>query len=432
MLARGVRHFVAATALIAVAAYAIIYARSFADAPIRSDGYSYYVYLPAAIIYHDLTLEKLARDWYDGTYPDFTAIRRFPGTGRWLDACPIGEAALMLPFFLAAHALSWWSNLPRDGFSLYYQHAAGLAGLTYFLLGLALIRRMLRRHYTDGIVLATLVCITWGTNLFHYGTYDATFSHAFSFFLICAWLELVDRWWSRPTLPRSLALGVVAAAIVLTRAVNAVFLLLLPLFGVTSRAQFGDRLDELWNRRERLTIVAAAAAVCLAPQAAMYKAISGSWLLNSYALLSNRMSFASPHVAAVLFSTQKGLFFWSPALLLVPIGALVARRWTRGLIVAATIIFVLQTYIVASWTDWQLGGSYGHRAFTDGFGLAAPLLASTFEWAAANRVRSIVVAIFTSAAVLLSIAQMIQYWLGIVPIIDTSWSQYRGLFLRFR
>jgi hypothetical protein len=44
----------------------------------------------------------------------------------------------------------------------------------------------------------------------------------------------------------------------------------------------------------------------------------------------------------------------------------------------------------------------------------------------------IVVAIFTSAAVLLSIAQMIQYWLGIVPIIDTSWSQYRALFLRFR
>src|SRR5207244_2911911 len=96
-----------------------------------------------------------------------------------------GTAVLTMPFFLVGHLLSWWSNLPRDGFSFYYQHAAGLAGLTYFIAGLALVRHSLTRRFSDGVVLATLVSLTWGTNLFHYGTYDATFSHAFSFFLIC-------------------------------------------------------------------------------------------------------------------------------------------------------------------------------------------------------------------------------------------------------
>ena len=39
-------------------------------------------------------------------------------------------------------------------------------------------------------------------------------------------------------------------------------------------------------------------------------------------------------------------------------------------------------------------------------------------------------AVFTSLAVLLSVFQMIQYWRGIVPIANTTWEQYRALFLR--
>ena len=64
---------------------------------------------------------------------------------------------------------------------------------------------MLRRQFTDGVVLATLICITWGTNLFHYAVFDGTFSHAYAFFLVCVWLWLVERWWDRPTVGCSLA-----------------------------------------------------------------------------------------------------------------------------------------------------------------------------------------------------------------------------------
>jgi hypothetical protein len=432
MAARGVRHFVAATACVAVAAYVAIYAFSYADAPIRSDGYSYYVYLPATFIYGDPSLEALSHDWYGGAFPDFTAIRRYPSTGRWLDACPIGEALLILPFFIVGHVLSWWSNLPRDGFSFYYQHAAGLAGVAYFLAGLAIVRSMLRRRFSEGVVLATLVALTWGTNLFHYGTFDATFSHAFSFFLISGWIVLVDRWWERPTALLSLALGAVAGLIVLTRNLNAIFLAVLPLYGIVTWSDVGERIDTLWRRRVPLILAAAAALLLLLPQFVLYKWTTGSWIVNSYQLLSNRFAFGSPHVAAVLFSTQKGLFFWSPLLLLASVGGFVARGRTRRLVLAAAVIFVLQTYIVASWSDWQLGGSYGHRAFTDGLALAAPLIASFFEWAAARRRARTIVTAFAAVAVLLSVVQMIQYWNGIIPFADTTWAQYRSLFLRFR
>ena len=41
-------------------------------------------------------------------------------------------------------------------------------------------------------------------------------------------------------------------------------------------------------------------------------------------------------------------------------------------------------------------------------------------------------AVGASAAVLLSTAQMIQYWIGVLPMADTTWAQYTDLFLRFR
>jgi len=332
-----------------------------------------------------------------------------------------------------ADALTWWSNMPRDGFSIYYQHAAGLAGLTYFVAGLALLRRILTPHFSDGVVLATLVCITWGTNLFHYAVFDGTFSHAFAFFEVCAWLWLVEQWWRDATPTRSLLLGLTAALIVVTRHTNAIFLLIFPLFGVTGWQHLQMRARVMWNRRNEIAVAAGAGACGVLPQLALYKWITGEWIVNAYVTHAPiGFRFGSPNFAGVLFSTQKGLFFWSPLLLFAVIGIVVARGWARGLRLSAVVVLGIQTYLVASWSEWQFGASYGHRAFTDGLGLATPFLAAFFDRVAALPHLRRLVALGAAAAVLLSIAQMIQYWIGILPYADTTWSQYRTLFLRFR
>ena len=429
----ALRHFVAATGLLALVAYVALYGRLGSPEPIKSDGYSYYVYLPSWFIYEDVSLEALAADWYGGNYPSFTGLRRWPSTSRWLNLHPIGTAVLEMPFFFVADALSMWSNMPRDGFSVYYQHAAGLAGVAYFVAGIAILRRTLMRRFSGGVVLATLVCITWGTNLFHYGVFDGTFSHAFAFFEICAWLWLVEQWWIDGTAARSLMLGLVAAMIVVTRHTNAVFLLLLPLAGVTQASDLRNRVHAAWHRRHLLAIAAAAGACAVAPQLALYKWTTGWWFVNPYVTHSPMgFRFASPHLAAVLFSTQKGLFFWSPVLLAAVIGFFAGSGAVADLRIAAALVLGLQTYLIASWSEWQFGASYGHRAFTDGLGLMAPFLAACFERVASRRYLRGAAALVMTAAVLLSIAQMIQYWIGVLPYADTTWSQYRRLFLRFQ
>ena len=425
-----VRHFVALAGVAALAAYGAVYGLHLAGQPIRSDGFSYYVYLPSWFLYGDPTLEAVARDCCGGTFPEYTTMVRWPSTGRWVNPHPIGVAVQMIPFFAAAAALSWWSNLPRDGFSLYDEHFAGLSGLAYFLAGLASLRWLLRRHFSDVVVLATLVTITWGTNLFHYAVYDSVYSHAFSFCLIATLVALTERWWDDPAWRVSLALSVVAALVVLTRHPNAMFLTLVPLYGVTSWTTLRRNLDRLWERRAAAAGIAGMTALCLTPQLAIYKQATGHWLVSSYGTIG--FTFGSPHLAGVLFSVQKGLFFWSPVLALAVAGLFVARGWARGLVVATVLIMAVDTYLIASWSDWQFGGSYSHRGFTDSLGLLAIFLASFFAWVAGRPRLVQPVAVLVSAAVVLSVAQMIQYWLGIVPIANTTWQQYRELFLRFR
>ena len=74
-----IRHFVAIAGALALLSYTAIYSRQGAPAPIRSDGYSYYVYLPSWFLHGDTTLDGVAHTFPGGEYPEFTAIRRWPG-----------------------------------------------------------------------------------------------------------------------------------------------------------------------------------------------------------------------------------------------------------------------------------------------------------------------------------------------------------------
>jgi len=148
----------------ALAGYWWLASRPRADPQIRADGYNYYLYAASWIVYHDATLEALPRDWNGGAYPAFAGMVRVPETDHWLNRHPIGVSVLMLPFVVVADLLTRWSNFPRDAFSFYYQHAAGLAGIAYFLGGLIVLRRTLRRSFSEAVTVATLVGVSVGTS----------------------------------------------------------------------------------------------------------------------------------------------------------------------------------------------------------------------------------------------------------------------------
>ena len=421
--------FVPFAAIGALVSYILIYTNGWAWPPIRSDGWSYHVYLPAWFIFHDPSLEAIARDCCGGIFPTFTAIERWPGTGVWINVHPPGPAILSAPFFLAAHLLTKWSNLSRDGFSLYYQHAAGLAGVVYLTLGLWALKRALLRWFSPGVVLASLVAITWGTNLFHYGTYDPTFSHVYAFALTAILLLIVPRWFEAPTIGRSMLVGVVAALLVLVRHVNAIVVVGFACYGLSSIVSVRQRVVWIKDHARVVVTAAAVAMACLAPMMMFYRRATGRWLVSPYGS-SRGFHFEAPHLAGVLVSPIKGLFFWSPVLVLAVVGFWFLRRRLPQMIAPIAIVLPLFTYLIASWFDWQYGSSFGHRGFVDVLPFFAVGLAGCFD-RVKDTIAAIPVGVVTTLLVALSIAQMIQYWIGVLPQHDTTWAEYIDVFLRF-
>ena len=421
------RHSVTIIAIVALVAYGWVYTRPDADPPIRSDGYNYYLYAASWVVYHDVTLEAVPNDWNGGAYPNFAGMVRWSETDHWVNRIPIGVSVLMLPFVYGADLITRWSNLPRDGYSFFYQHAAAFAGVTYFVVGLWLLRAMLRRHFSTSITLATLVAVTFGTNLFHYAVNEATFSHAFSFGLVAALVSLCDAFWRRSGWHawHSIALGIVAGLIVLVRHTNLLLLLIVPLWRI-------DRLRDLLSRRADLLAISLVAAVTVAPQLVYDKWASGSWIVNAYAVQGVGFNFASPHLFGALFSTQRGVLFWAPVLWAAVAGLVVARGWAAEIRPGALIVLAANAWLIASWSEWQYGAGFGHRAFIDSLPIVAIFVAACFVRVSETPRLVPAVGIAVALATVLSIVQMLQYWMHVWPTRDITWDQYRSLFLTFQ
>ena len=157
---------------------------------------------------------------------------------------------------------------------------------------------------------------------------------------------------------------------------------------------------------------AGAAPLVLAPQLALYKWITGEWFVNAYVTHDMGFTFGSPHLLAVLFSTQKGLFFWSPVLLLSVAGVFVATGRARALALPAVVLFALQTWLIASWVAVavrrELRASRLHRRLR---ARRAVHRVGLCVGGAPPAERVPFVAVGATAAVLLSVAQMI-------PVLD--------------
>lgn len=412
----------------AVVAYLVIYAVDLGGPPIRSDGYGYYIYLPATFIHHDPTLERTANDCCGGAYPVFSLISRWPETGRWENPHPIGEAIMLVPFFVLADLLTRWSNTSRDGFSLYYQFVIGFGGVFYFAAGIALLKRVLARKFSPAVVLATLVAIVWGTDLFHYATYDSVFSHAFSFFLFAALLYATPRWLEAPSYRGAILLGALCSLLVLVRHIDVLLLLFVALYGITSMSGVGERFALLQAHWRKALVGVVTFLAILAPQLALYRYATGRWMLNPYRSIGS-FNFSSPKIPQVLFSSQKGLFFWSPILLLSVAGIPLMRRRAPELLLPTLIVLPAITFAIASWIDWQMGGSFGHRGYTDMMPVFAVAMAALFSEVRGSRFQW-AVALMAALFISLSIVQMLQYWLHIIPFANTTWAQYRANFLR--
>jgi len=326
--------------------------------PIRSDGLGYFAWTEAIVEWNfDFcqwpSLETVdaisAHDPIDPTrcenkYPAGLALLRFPVLGP-LAALQSQGSRRDLVVGNAEERASLW-----------------LGALALVIMSLLLLATLRRLGARPVIANAVVLAGCFGTGLFHYATYDSSFTHVYSAALVAGLLFLAVSAEDRGRPPNPILLFLLAFFIAFIREPDIpVVLALLVLWLIWHVGQLPAPQRLLAGVRAVLPVLVALAAVAIF-QLLYNKWSSGAWTLSSYG--QEQFTVGAFHEPDVLLSYQRGLFVWYPALA-VMLGVALWRRPSRHWGIIAAVLVAVLTAIYGSWHSWDLGGGFGHRGFVD-------------------------------------------------------------------
>jgi len=338
------------------------------------DVFGYYLYLPATFIWDDPTLKDFSKvqqvnDTYQNT-PTFYQ-GSFTEDGKFAIKYSMGVAVLASPFFFAAHALAPALGYPADGFSLPYQYALIAANFFWLIIGFIFLRKALLKLFSDQLTALLLALVVLGTNYSMIVIVSPGMTHSFEFSLFAIILWLTIRWHETPSLRRAGWLGFFIGLSVLTRPSDGVIILLPLLWNVVSWKTFKEKMRWLFKeQRKHVLVLAGCAFVAGFPQLLYWRSVSGSWLHFSYNNNPGEgFEFFRPYVLEVLLSFRKGWLIYTPLMIFALAGLWMMWRRKRELFWPFFAFFLLNLWVVSSWSCWWYAGSYGHRAMVDSYSL---------------------------------------------------------------
>lgn len=301
---------------------------------VYGDGIFYYSWVRSMVVDHNIN--------FTNEYEYFHINQPLTATGLVANKYAIGPALLWTAPFIVTHAI-----LHGSGYELPYQLHVGTTSVFFALFGLVLLYRLLRQFFKETPALLTTLAIAFATNLFFYGSLDTVNSHALSFFAATLYLTFLlqekKNW---------VAIGISLGLLGLIRTQDFLYgILLIPLFVHRSgvRCVIGLLLGFL-------------------PQLISWQALYGTFWASPYLTSGESFNLFKPHVLSVLFSLKNGLFLYSPILVLGIAGLLFWKNQLRNWMVS---VLILELFVVATWSTWWQGASYGGRMFASSLPLFA-------------------------------------------------------------
>lgn len=349
---------------------------------VRGDGVGYYAFARAPLIEHNLDFTKD----YQYANESFRAPRldennqprsafRTP-TGHLDNHFTVGPAILWMPFLLLAHvgvllARALGSSVAADGFSAPYRIAMAFATAFYGFLGLLLSFRIARQYVQERWALLATLAIWWASSLPVYMYFNPSWSHAHSAFAVALFVW----YWHETRTARSLAkwliLALIAGLMFNVYYANAMVLAVLAVEAFRQyRAAFRHhaapaessaipRFPELLLRH---FLFAATLLVSLLPTFISRYVVYGSPFESAYIPLREWL-WSSPVFFSVLFSSNHGLFSWTPILLLALAGLFLFCRREPRVGVPLLAAFFAFYFFISCYPDWAGISSYGNRFF---------------------------------------------------------------------
>jgi hypothetical protein len=333
----------------------------------------------------------------DGNFHFHTAFTpAFPvtATGHRPNPWPVGPAIAWAPAVVPVHlvlrGLGRHSPWPADGYSPPYQLAVGGTTLALALLTLVLAYRIGRRFAGPGAAAAAAALVTLGTPVVAYGAVEVSMAHGPATAALALFVFFWLRTFGGTGTGRWAGLGCLLGLAGLMRWQLLTFAVL-PALEAVLLASRADGWPARVGIAVRLAVAGLSAVVVFTPQFVVKQIVYGHPLGGLHGTASN---WHNPSLWAVLLSTDRGLFYWTPLTLPALAGLVyLAFRAQRPAVTILAAAVVVQVYTVSALLGREvfLGWSFGFRLLTETCVLLAPGAAVLFDGAGPRTARGVAV-----------------------------------------
>ena len=345
------------------------------DRVIAWDVISYYSYLPAKFIYHDVSLKFLD---HGPPYPEALFWPLLTPENQYVIKTSMGMSYMYAPFFLLAHATIGLTDQNPSGFSPNYKYFLVMNGILFYLAGLLILRKIMLRYFRREITAMILVAVALGTNLFYYGSTESTMPHVYLFMLTNLFILTTIRWYESPGYGKTILLGLLTGLISLIRPTNLIILVFFLLWDIRKREDLKKRLALFAKNFQHFVIIALITFIIWIPQFVYWKTVTGHWLFFSY--IGEKFYFLKPQILNGLFSFRKGWLLYTPVMVFALAGIPVLWHRRKEFFWPLVVLLSLHIYLIYSWWCWWYGGCLGSRPMIDIYGPLAISMAAFLEW----------------------------------------------------
>jgi len=399
------------------------------------DVFGYYLYLPAAFIYHDLKLNDIA--WVNQLIEQYQITSTLYQasalpTGNWVMKYSMGMAILNAPGFVIAHLYSLVAGYKPDGFSLPYQYAWAINGLFYSAVGIVMQRKVLLQFFNEKITSVVLIIVVLATNYFQLTAFDGYLSHNYTFTLYTFIVWFTLQWHQQTRWIYAAGLGLAMGLVVLVRPSELVCILIPLLWGIGNMQDISKKLQLLKSNYGQVFLMILTAIAAGFPQLLYWKYSTGHWLYYSYNNAGEGFDFAQPYLLEVLFSFRKGWLIYTPVIIFALAGLVSLFKKNKPLFYSIMFYFWVNLYVVSSWTCWwYAGGSYSQRALLSSYVLLSiPLGYLLMEAFSRKRIYRLLLFSTLSAMLILNLFQTWQWAHGIIDRTRMTKAYYFATFAK--
>ena len=333
----------------------------------------------------------------------------------------IGAPLLWSPFYLAAHAVesarSAITQSPSpDGYGDAYVWAISLGSALLGFAAVLMLHRLARRLYGEPAATLGALAAWLASPLVFYMYSHPAMAHAADAFAnalaFAAWFGVC-----RDPRPRNwLLMGASIGLAALVRTQN-VLIGLVPGVWLLAQAPAAFRSGEGRAWLQSVAAFGLGALIAFAPQMIAWRVVYGSWIeLNPYAYTQDAGHFTGTfQILPVLFSTDRGLFVWSPVLLFAMAGLAPLYAQHRRLAAFLIAHFVMQALLVSAWSVYNGALAFGARLLLQNTPTYVVGLAAFVDWLRRRGWSARRIAAIGAGFVVWNFLLIVQYSVGTVP-----------------